>query len=490
MEHVCVAACLSSKSESKLLKTSNKMGGQVLMGIEILLSQLSKGMCVQDHELGPMLLSAVSLACLTATAFVITPVREGLVNDIGPQYLHALIWISTVLIIILNPLLGLLFKNRSVQEGMRVFIRGCEVCLIAFIVTFSITPATTSSYWSLCVLFYLWSVIVVPQIVSLFWCMASDIWTAEQALRLFCKFMIGGSAGQLLGSALVAICLQWVQQHFLLLIGVVLLRCSTLCIGKAQTLLVQPLQGTTPKTDPEQPPMPASPTTPAQLSTCLERGSDSKENFLQETPPQKEHHGGLHLVVASPFLRNIFLFTFYSACFKASIYMKRVDALHKAGVSTQTATTFAASINASSAVVTLLLQLFASGGIAKTLGVTGMLLALPLLTIGTELCLWAMPVPLVYGAVDALRKVGQYTVSKPMTQALYVTVSPTERVLAKGLIDSVGPKLGSSLSAGMVSATVGLHTWFHVCSLAAGLLWSLVGWQLSVEHGSRMAKTS
>ena len=135
--------------------------------------------------------------------------------------------------------------------------------------------------------------------------------------------------------------------------------------------------------------------------------------------------------------------------------------------------------------LTILIQLFLTGRIVKSLGLAWSLALIPLLLIVGFVMLSISPVIAVLIAVQVLRRAGNYAIMRPAREMLYVVLGREEKYKAKNFIDTVVYRGGDAVSAwvydGMRSFGLSLG---QIALIAAPIaaLWALIAYRLGVKR--------
>lgn len=139
--------------------------------------------------------------------------------------------------------------------------------------------------------------------------------------------------------------------------------------------------------------------------------------------------------------------------------------------------------------LTLLVQLGLTGGLIQRAGVGAVLALLPLLSIAGFLALAAAPLLSLVVLMQVLRRTGDFALSRPAREVLYVALSREEKYKAKNFIDTFAFRLGDQLGAwsytGLAALGLGLGgIAFAAVPLSAA--WLAVALWLGRRH-ARMA---
>lgn len=135
--------------------------------------------------------------------------------------------------------------------------------------------------------------------------------------------------------------------------------------------------------------------------------------------------------------------------------------------------------------LTILIQIFLTGRIVKTLGLAWTLALIPLLLIVGFIMLSVSPVIAVLIVVQVLRRAGNYSIMRPAREMLYVVLGREEKYKAKNFIDTVVYRGGDTVSAwiydGMRSFGLSLGQIAFVAAPIAAV-WALIAYRLGIQR--------
>ncbi len=155
---------------------------------------------VHTGEWRAVALSFVYFFCVLAAYYVIRPVREQLSAAVGSTQLPWFYGATFVGTLLLSPVFAALiarWPRRVVVPIVYVFF---VACLIGFVPLFTGQGLLTPK--ALGMLFFVWVSVFNLFVVSVFWSFMSDIWSSEQARRLFPVIAVAGTIGAVTGPAL------------------------------------------------------------------------------------------------------------------------------------------------------------------------------------------------------------------------------------------------------------------------------------------------
>ncbi len=176
---------------------------------------------VQREEWLATVVSFAYFFCVLAAYYVIRPVRDQLGAAVGSTQLpwfFIAIFIGTLLLTpVFAWLAGRYRRTRVVWLVHGFFI----VCLLGFVPLFRHEDVISAR--ALGTVFFVWVSVFNLFVVSVFWSVMADIWSLEQARRLFPVIALGGTAGAIAGPMLTRSLVSIIGVAPLLLVSAVLL---------------------------------------------------------------------------------------------------------------------------------------------------------------------------------------------------------------------------------------------------------------------------
>jgi AAA family ATP:ADP antiporter len=331
--------------------------------------------------------------CLFASYFMLRPVRETMGIAGGVQNLQWLFTATFVVMLVAIPFYGACCK----WLPRRRFVPWVYAFFIANLVAFAlVTRALPDSVW-LARVFYVWISVFNLFVVSVAWSLMADVFRPEQAKRLFAIIAAGASAGGLTGPVLGG----WLVGH-IGLTGLMLLSAALL----AATL-------------------PGSATcSPGDAGMERVPGSETASAADPAQPVGGGLWAGLSLVLRSRYLIGISLFVILLATSSTFLYFEQARLVAATFHSRAQQTQVFSALDATVQALTILVQIFFSGRVARRYGVTALLTAVPLAVTGGFLLLAMWPTFGVLAAAMIVRRVGEYAMLRPGREMLFTVVDP------------------------------------------------------------------
>ena len=377
----------------------------------------SRIISAERHEVPAVIGGFVLFFLIFASYFMLRPVRETFGIAGGTDNLQWLFTATFVATLAVVPPYGWL--SRRVARRWLLHATYGISALVMF--GFSLSLAGDPDNVWVARAFYVWLSVFNLFVISIAWSFMADIFRPEQAHRLFGQVAAGASLGGLVGPLLSAVLVEPLGHAGLL------------AISTAGLLLTLPVIG------------------------WLQRWAGDRYAEAGEAakPVGGSIWAGLTLILKSRYLLMIAGFVVLLTIVSTFLYMEQariVEATFPDPVrQTQVFGTLDAVVQAS----TIGLQLFATGQLAKRLGVTALLTIVPILMVfGYGLLAFVATFP-VFAGVMILRRVGEYAFVRPGREMLFAPVDQETKYKAKNAIDTAvyrgGDAVGAWASAGIVA---------------------------------------
>lgn len=183
---------------------------------------------VHSGEWHAVALSFTYFFCVLAAYYVIRPVREQLSAAVGSTQLpwfYAATFLATLALTPVFAWLVARWPRRVVVPLVYGFFIACLLCFVPLF-----TAHGLLSPRALGTLFFVWVSVFNLFVVSVFWSFMADIWSSEQAKRLFPVIAVAGTCGALAGPALTRALVDVIGVAPLLVVSATLLGVAVACI--------------------------------------------------------------------------------------------------------------------------------------------------------------------------------------------------------------------------------------------------------------------
>ncbi len=299
--------------------------------------------------------------------------------------------------------------------------------------------------------FYLWISLFSLFHISVFWSLMSDLFSKQQAPRLFAFIASGASIGTIAGSIATLWLAKMVGTLNLMLIAAIVLVAIVPLVAVLYRLKA----------------------TRMLPSESAERVEDAGSNTVVSGNP----FAGFREFVRNPFLLGIALFIFLYTTIGSFAYFEIKNLTVDIDIDARTQ--LWAGINLTVNMIAIAVAMFATGRIATRFGIAKTLAIVPIVVAIGFLAVFANPMLAVVIASWVVLKGGNYSITRPAREMLYTLVSREDRFKAKPVIDIVVYRGGDTLAgwafAGLTAGLgIGLGGVAAVGAIVA-VAWAAVG---------------
>ncbi len=383
--------------------------------------------------------------CLLCSYYILRPVREEMGIAGGVERLPWVFTATFVAMVAAVPVFGVL-AARYPRGTLLPVVYGFFIASILGLFVWlrsALWPAWAPGT------FFVWLSVFNLFVVSVFWSFMADLWSDEQARRLFGFIAAGGSAGAVIGPALTAALVGLIGPVNLLPVAAAVLAGALLAISRLR-------RG------------------PAAALGSREADGGGRRD---EQPLGGSALAGVALVLRSPYLLGICLFIGLSSTLATFVYFQQAHIVRASLADPGQRTALFALIDLAVNVLTISAQLFITARVVARWGLARTLAILPALSILGFAALGLAPVLTVLVAFQVLRRAAQYGVARPAREMLFTVVTRAEKYKAKNVIDTVvyrgADAVGGWAFAGLTALGLGL-TGIALVALPLAALWIAV----------------
>ncbi len=389
---------------------------------------------LQPGEAPALLAAFATLFCVFASYTILRPVRDALGITSGLEKIPYLFWGVFVAMLLLQPVYGWL-TSRFPRTVFLPWVYGFFAAnLLLFWVWFRVE---TDHVW-IARTYFIWVSVFNLFVVAAFWSLMADVYNREQAGRLFGFIWAGASTGGLVGPVIANRLAVPLGAINLLPISALLLLGSLIFMA----LVIRRRQG---------------------AAEAAVAGAPS-------APPAHGVGGGVFAAFAqvarSPYLLGIVAFVLLMTWVSTFLYLEQQAFVAKAFHSADERTRFFAGIDFWVQAASLFIQFLLFSRLYRWFGMRSLLAAVPLLMMAGYAVFALNPTFMVLVVVYAVRRVADYSITRPCRDSLFTVVSREEKYQAKSLIDTFAYRGGDALSGSLYKALTG--------SMGAGP--SAIGW--------------
>ena len=304
--------------------------------------------------------------------------------------------------------------------------------------------------------FFIWLSVFNLFVVSVFWTLMVDLFDSGQAKRLFGVISAAATLGAILGSTIAATLAKVLTTGMMMAAAAALLLLAVVCVARI---------------------------------IRLARHIPSRSADLEGEKIGGGLWAGITHLSRSPYLINIGLYILLYAITSTFLYFQQAEIAKSAFADRAARTQFFASVDLAVNVLTLVIQIFLTGRMLRTLGAAKCAALLPLLTLLGFAVLALSPTIGVIVGCQVIRRVGNFGLAKPTREVLFTVVSREDKYKAKNVLDTVVYRLGDQVGAW----TYALFSGFGVAGLALvaipfALVWLVNGWWLGTRHDEMAAR--
>ena len=410
---------------------------------------------VEPQEVKAVLWSFVYFFSLLCSYYIVRPLREEMGVAGGVENLQWLFTGTFVVMLAAAPLFGWV----SARYPRRQFLPYVYYFFIAMILSCFLMFRADIEYVYVARAFFIWASVFSLFIVSVFWSFMADIYSNEQATRLFGFIAAGGTTGALAGPALTAGLVTSLGPTNLLLISAAALSLAVISIHRLSVW-----RNAATDTD--------------------ERVDASSDNAMGGSVL-----AGVKLALSSRYLLGICLLIVLFTTLSTFLYFQQAQIIKDTFDDPAERTRVFAGMDLVVNALTILTQVFLTGRVVKYVGLPVTLVLLPLLVGIGFVAVGFAPVLGVLVVFQIVRRAGNYAINKPAREMLFTVLGREEKYKAKNFIDTVIYRGGDAVSgwvyAGFRAAGLSLSSIaFVAVPLAA--LWGIIGYKLG-KHRERLA---
>jgi AAA family ATP:ADP antiporter len=366
---------------------------------------------VQPAELSPLLSSFATIFFMFCSYTMLRPIRDAMGITSGLESLPYLFWGTFVVMLAAQPLYGWLTSRFRRGVFLPVMYLFFTANLLAFYIWFNLQ---TDHAW-IARTYYIWVSVFNFLIVAIFWSLMADVFTREQAGRMFGFIAAGASCGSLAGPFLAGRLAVPLGTINLLPISAAFLIASLVCARRVLRWHFRPRPNS------------------IGVATDVRLGGSVLAAF--------------HQLIRSPYLLGIALFVILLSWVSTFLYLEQQRFVAQVFTSRDTRTRFFSDVDFWVQCLSLVTQLALFGRLSRWIGHRAMLAAVPLLMIAGYLLFALIPSFPVLVGVFGLRRVGEYAITRPCRDSLYTVCTREEKYKAKSLIDTFVYRGGDATSA-------------------------------------------
>ncbi|MBL8113325.1 MAG: MFS transporter [Acidobacteria bacterium] len=398
---------------------------------------------------------------ILASYYCVRPLRDELGIQSGLDTIQLLYLGTLTGTILVNLAYGWLVTKYARRVFVPVVYRGLTAILVIFYLLLKVIPGVDHVIVGRA--FFVFTSVLNVFSISVFWGFMADLFREEQGRRLFGLIGAGGTLGGVVGSFLAGRIAKTLGPIALVVVSALLLELAVFAISRLVRIF------------------------------RVDVGAEERKALEPEGSGKPVGHDpweGARRVVTSPYLLGICLFLALYSISSTFMYFEQARIVKATFTSSAERTAFFAKMDLWVNSLTLLAQLFLTGRIILSLGVSAALSLLPALTMSTFAALAAAPSATVLLVMQVLRRVSEFGVVRPAREVLFTVVSREEKYAAKAVIDTfvyrASDVVGSVIDKVISSSGLGFPT-LAMLFAPISALWLLDAWWLGRQQKKRAA---
>lgn len=405
---------------------------------------------IESHEVRAVVSSFLFVFALMAAYYILRPVRDAMASDWSDTEVSFLWNLNFFISIAIVAAYG--FAVSRIQ--FKVLVPSVYAFFAASFVAFYFGVSLIHDRDLIDKIFYIWVSVFSLFHVSVFWSFMSDLFSKEQAGRLFAVIAAGASAGALVGPLIPTLFAQVVGTDVLMLIAAITLMIPIPLIVYLERLKV------------------------------LELHNENLHVNISEARIGGKPLAGFKMFFTNRYLLAIGLFIVLYTAIGSFVYFEQKNLL--VDFDRATRTQILGGVDVVVNVLTFGIGLFATSRIVTRFGMPVTLALVPVFIAAGLLILAFAPILTVVLALQVARRAGNYGITRPAREMLFTVVDRETRFKAKPVIDIAvyrGGDAASSIAFAGLTDGLGLGLG-AMAAVGAGIaaVWAYVGRRLGRNY--------
>jgi ATP:ADP antiporter, AAA family len=419
---------------------------------------------VRPNEVRALVTSFGFFFLLLSSYFVLRPIRDAVAAASGVSKLPLLFVGTLTVTLLFNPLFSGLVVRFPIRRVIPISYHFFVANLLAFYFVLRFvanTEGSTVDVW-MGRAFFVWTTVFALFNTSIFWSLMADVFSSDQAKRMFGFIGVGGTFGSIAGSAATAALAPKVGAVNLLLVSAALLELAIF------TVVRFPLQARA---------------GPVELERIVVRGGRARRAVGTAASSSTDVVGGsvwagFTEVARSPYLLAICAFLILYTIGSTFLYFEQADIVGRYYADRTARTAVLAKLELAAQVLTVVTQIFFTGRIIRWLGLAVTLALLPAMSILGFGALGAIPTFGTLAIFTVLRRASNFALTNPAMEVLFTVVPREDKYKAKNIIETFvyrgGDQLGAMAYAGLAAAGLSLAG-ISFAAVPLGVVWLWLG---------------
>jgi AAA family ATP:ADP antiporter len=371
---------------------------------------------IAPHERTAVALAFACNFALLGGYYVLRPIRDTVATVVGVDQLQTLFTATFLGSLLASPVYAWLASHLRLSRLLPGVFWFWLANVLLFQALFQFAPA---SRW-VAAAYYVWFSVANLFMISVFWSLMVDLFTAAQATRLFALIAAGGSIGAIVGPLLTRMLVGRLGLSGLLLVAAggfaIVIALVYRLIGEKRRL---------------------------------------RESH-QEVQPSSLEHGlsgnpfeGFSRLFSSRYVLAQAAFILLMSWVNTVAYFLQTDLIAHAFQAVERRTQAIADIDLVVNVASAVILIFGLGRVVRRFGVTAGLVLNPVIMLAAFALIAFAPTVLFIQSLQVVRRVAQYAIARPSREICFTVVEQNSRYKAKNVIDTVVYRLGDVSSAWM-----------------------------------------
>jgi ATP:ADP antiporter, AAA family len=371
---------------------------------------------IEPHEAKAVSLAFLCNFMLLGSYYILRPLRDTMATVFGVHDLQRLFTGTFIVILLCAPIFSWCaskFRLTRLLPGVFWFLLSN---LLVFYLLFHTAP---QSRWVAAAYFWWFSAINLI-LISVFWTLMADLFSAAQATRLFAFIAAGGEMGAIAGPLLTRMLAESVGIDGLMLVAIAGFSIMILLVH----LLVR------------------------EKARLHALGEDAQRTTLDHNLPGNPWRG-FKLLAKSSYMMGQAAFMVLMTWIATILYFLQTDLIASGYAGVARRTIAFADVDLFVNICSAVILIFGLGRVLRRFGVTASLLLTPLIMIAACVGIIVAPTFFMVQTARALQRITQYAIARPSREVLFTVVDQQSKYKAKNVIDTVVYRFGDLTAAWM-----------------------------------------
>ena len=398
---------------------------------------------IESNEIKAVWLSFFFAFTLMASYYILRPIRDAMSSDWTDAELSTLFTVTFFFSIFVVSVYGAACSRIRLGRLLPGIYAFFSASFIAFYAAFQGMPDAGIVGKA----YYVWISVFSLFQVSVFWTFMADIFTKQQAPRLFGCIAAGSSIGALAGPAIALLLVEPLGKSNLVLISAVLLLAPIPIIGWLEKL---------------------------KHSELHNNGLSVEKDYGQKLGGNP--FSGFVAFITNPYLLGIGLFLFLYTSISTFVYFELKNLM--VDLDSDTRTQIWSGMDLAVNMLSIGTAMFVTGRLTTRFGLAWTLALVPVVIVAGLFVVAMAPMLWVVVGLQCVRRAGNYSITRPGREMLFTVVDRETRFKAKSVIDNVVYRGGDVVAAwGFTALTQGLGLGLGAVAGVGGFIaaiWALV----------------